>query len=90
MVQDASSFGVGRVVQLESTIEAVAVNQIGADPSAHRIGSFQNRDLNTPAAEMPRGGKTAQSGSHNDDGHAGHGRAPEEGSGDPSPPLGSN
>ena len=76
MVQDARTLRVGRVVELEAAVEAVAVDDVGADPAAHPVGALQHGDLDTAAGEVSRGGKTAQSGSHDHDGHGRYGKAP--------------
>lgn len=72
MVKDASAFGVGRVVELEAAIEAVAVDDIGAYPPAHGIGGFEDRDFHSVVVEMTSRGEPAQPGSDDDDGHGAH------------------
>ena len=69
MIKDASTLGVGRVVELEAPIEAETVDNISAHPSPHGIRSLKDRDLHTVPAEMTSGSEAGQPGSHDDDGH---------------------
>ena len=84
MIENASSFGICRVVQLEAAIEAEAVDDVGAHPAAHPVGALENGDIDTVAGEMAGGGEAAQSGSHDHDGHGRYGSGPDAAPGLPS------
>ncbi len=69
VVQDAGPLGVGRVVQLEAAIEPVAVDEVGAHPSANGVGALQNRGVHTVAGEMTGGSQPTEPCSYDDDAH---------------------
>ncbi len=69
VVEDASALGVGRVVELEATIEAVTIDEVGANPSTHVISGLEHRDLDTVPGEVTSGGQATQPCSDDDDGH---------------------
>lgn len=73
MVEEPSTLRVGRVVELEASIESISIDEVRAHPATHGIRTLQDHDLDAVLREMAGSGKTAQPCTHDDDSHTVHG-----------------
>lgn len=67
VIELTASLGVRRVVELESAVDEVAVNLIGANAPAHGIGGFQKEHVATGVDECSRRNQASQPCAHHDD-----------------------
>jgi len=65
--QQPVRLGVGRVEQLEASIEPESVLHVSAHPTANTVRPLQDNDLETGRAQVSRGGKAGEPGADHHD-----------------------
>ena len=66
MIEDASRFGIRRVVQLEATIQGEAIDDVAANAPARSIGGFEYVNVDAVNRQFPGRGQTREPGTDDD------------------------
>lgn len=66
VIEDASRFGIRRVVQLEATIEGEAIDDVAANAPARSIGGFEYVNVDAVNRQFPGRGQTREPGTDDD------------------------
>ena len=75
-IDPGAHLGIRRVDELEAAVEEHAVEAVGADPAADRVGGLEHHDVETRRAQQPGRRQPGKPGPDDHDvGRPGHGDA---------------
>jgi hypothetical protein len=67
VVEHPLTLGIGRVVELKSTVEAKTINDVRSHPAAYRLPGFHDAGCHPVFSQMCRCGETGETGTHDHD-----------------------